>query len=223
VRAISAFVFTPVALFRRRVEAPSNLALALIPPVLCAALHFITVRMLSANTLDGVIASFAVTDARAPRWETMGLVFGLVSALSYVVLYVLVAVTLICLDVLLADSRRGLKLAELTGLAFVPQVIACATLLCAVVFWLPPWSGPPVASMADASSAVAAYRASVLAQPAFVTASVVEFGCVGWTMALAGVALHTAARLTRWQVLLAGGTALGIYTTVYLARLASGI
>jgi hypothetical protein len=222
-RAIRAFVCHPVALFRARAEQPWHPGVALLPPVLCAGLQFVTVRVLSANTFSAVIASLSEIDGRAPRWEAMGLVFGMVSALSYLATYALAVVTLVCLDVLLADSRSGLKLAELTGLAFVPQVVACMTRLIAVALWLPPWSGPPLASIADASAAVAAYRHLVFAHPAFITASVVEFGCVGWTIALAGVALHAVGKLPVRQVLLAGGAALVIYTTVYVSRLASGL
>jgi hypothetical protein len=123
------------------------------------------------------------------------------------------------IDILLADSGRGAKLAEFVGLCFVPQVLYCTVFLLLVWLWLP---GP--SDLADTTLVGAVqgplqnYAAVVTRQAPFVAIQWFSYCVWLWTAFLVGLCIKVVAGVDASKIAVAFAVVASVSTAMYFLR-----
>lgn len=191
-----AFVWSPVRFFEARLAKPPNWLLALTPPVLAGCLDASALVLLG-NKMQPVLEVFGGGSAEAATaFQTIRFA-AVFSFLGTPATFVLAATLLVSVDVLLIDSRRQLRAAELAGLAFWPSVAGSALIVVAVVVWTPAVPAVPGAASPSAlSDAAAEYVRSMRSESWMASALLIANLATLWCAGLLGVVGRVVCRLS---------------------------
>jgi hypothetical protein len=183
------FILTPVRFFESRRMRPPNWVLALSAPLLCGCLQVVSNRLFVSKTEPMVAQLMARLNVDAAGFPFAG-VFTVVSSLTYPMLLALAVLAVVCLDVLLKDSRQSRRLGEFTALCFFTHVPYCAWMVLVAWFWVPEDIRIPVhATPYEVWTAVETYRAEMLSAPMLSTARILWFYSMAWLACQLSVSL----------------------------------
>jgi hypothetical protein len=211
-------VWRPVPFFEWRLERPSNWPLALAAPACCAVLSLLTGIVLFGKVTPQV--SFPVVTGNAGTVRSFAVALSVLVSSSYFVYYAVLALAAVGVDVLLRDSGKGTRLAELVGFCFVPQIFHSASLLLLVVWWLP---SPAALSQAMgpqfAHMPLEQYKEIVTSRAPFLVVQSLSYICWLWTICLIGVCLAVVSRIALHRVVMSLAALAAVCAALYVVRL----
>jgi hypothetical protein len=189
-RSVWAFVWSPVRFFETRAQTAPDWVWAGVAPVLCGVLQVIATVILAGKIQEVLAAALPHMDAAGALAPPLT-ASALTTVAGYPVAFGFCAMALICLDVLLVDSRRAPQLAACAGYTFYTQVPAAVLLIVAVCCWSPlPLIVDAGSPLAGLQRAAFDYREAVRSAPLFVIADSVADLSLLWFAAMLGVALR---------------------------------
>jgi hypothetical protein len=161
-----------------------------VAPVLCGALQVVAAAILAERVQEVLAAALPHMDAARSLTPPLS-ASALTTVVGYPVAFGFSAMALICLDVLLVDSRRAPQLAACAAYTFYTQVPASVLLIVAVCLWSPaPLILDAAYPLAGLQHAALEYREAVRSAPLFAIAESVAELSLLWFAALLGVALR---------------------------------
>lgn len=212
------FLFHPKLFFESRLLRRPNWVLALASPAVCAVLQFVSLFIFSSKmelVLDGL--------SRYLHLETVGvdeamLITSLLGSASYIISFFFIGGAVICLDIILKDSRRSLRLLECVGLSFVSQVPYGVLMVVVAYFWSPPQMAMPVsASPRDIDAALLDYHRTIFSWAPLAASRPIAYYSVGWLMILVGIALKVVSGLSTRAVVLACTLFIALFVLIRFA------
>lgn len=189
-RSMWAFVWSPVRFFEARAETQPDWVLAGVAPVLCGVLQVTAVVILAGKVQEVLATALPHLDAARALAPPLS-ASALTTVAGYPVAFGFSAMALICLDVLLVDSRKAPQLAACAAYTFYTQVPASVLLIAAACLWSPtPLILDGAFPLADLRHVARDYREGVRSAPLFAIAESVAELSLLWFAALLGVALR---------------------------------
>lgn len=186
-------LFSPVRFYRARLEAPPRYLAALVPLAAHIVLSSATVLAATRKTQRVTEVAFEQAGLAAPAPAWVGDVIGVVSSITAgCFLFGISALSVVVLDMLLAQSGRGRRLVEFTALAFYSQLPLAAVGLTVVVWW---WSPAPLRLPAGITSIeladfLRAYQADSADTPGLSALQLAGYYFWCWLVALQAAALR---------------------------------
>lgn len=209
------FAVHPAVFFRTRLQKKPNWVLALSAPALCALLQLASALVLSEKA-QPVLREFLVQEnLAAADMHAFSTVAASAGFASYFLNYGMMALAVVCLDVLLKDSGRLPRLAEFTGLSFFLQLPYCVLMLIAAYLWVPdPVLLPTSTSPSEIRLAIQEWRQVMFSWPLFVASRTIAYYLLAWQAILLAICLKIVSGLSTRAVLLAGGLLLALSALV---------
>jgi hypothetical protein len=216
------FLFRPTAFFERRLRTPPDWTTAAVPLVLCAAL-----QTLSATLLVGKLRPLLAELSARTALPAGGLAplqgFAIVLApLGCLMTFAMAALALVCIDVLMGDSRLAGRLAEFASLSFFAYLPYAAATVVFVWLWRPDPDLLLGLSAPDGLQTGFAARQAALFQPLPAIAHLASDYSTVWYVAMVSLALKVVARLHTAGTLLAAAFLLGLFLGVPLVTRFAG-
>ena len=212
-------VWSPIRFFEDRRSRPPDWRLALAAPALCAGLQLVSALLLVGKTqplLDALFVELDVPTHGAPL-DAVAVIGALASATTYPVYYVMMAISVICIDVLAGRSGHAPRLAEFAGLCFFSQVLFAGVTLAVAVVWEPEAIRLPAhASMSDVPAALELHRAAADATPLISTKRILSYYSTMWLVALLCICLKVVSGFSPRATYCAGAVLLVIFVAVPL-------
>jgi len=204
----ASFIWEPLVFYRERQATPVRWWRGLAAPMICAALYGVYQMRVVTHLESAVVASLAA-DSQVPVGFLLSTMYGMsvVAALTYPLLWVALAMSLVCIDVLWVGSEAHRRTIELTGIAFYSQLPALLLLIAGA------WTLDPAALASldlKSPTGMLQLQASLAQQPLLNFASSVSYLSQAWLCILCALAYASVARIG------AAATA-GLATALYVA------
>ncbi len=129
----------------------------------------------------------------------------------------MVAISVICIDVLAGRSGHAPRLAEFAGLCFFSQVLFAGVTLAVAVVWEPEAIRLPAhASASDVPAALELHRAAADATPVISTKRILSYYSTMWLVALLSICLKVVSGFSPRATYCSGAVLLVIFVAVPL-------
>lgn len=205
-------VHSPLRFFRSRAEMPPNWMLALSPVIAAAVMTVMAAGIINVKVRPHVEAAMSelgvdMGPVPAGALAAVGLIAG---AVGYLAMFGAMALTMVVLDLLCAQSGRARRLVEFSGFAFVSQLPLAILGLAFAVWTTPePLRLPADATLAEFPSIIAEYQGRVATDAAQAALRMIGIYFGLWLAALQAAALRVVSGFS-----VGGAWAAGILLTV---------
>ena len=186
-------VDSPLRFFRSRAEVSPNWMLALAPVVAAAVMTVMAAGVLNFKVqphIEAAMSEMGVDMGQVPAGAlaAVGLIAG---AVGYLAMFGAMALTVVVLDLLFAQSGRARRLVEFSGFAFVSQLPLSILGLALAVWSTPePLRLPADTTLAEFPNIIAEYQAGVTTGAAQATLRMIGVYFGLWLAALQAAALR---------------------------------
>ncbi|MXY16238.1 MAG: hypothetical protein F4Y57_04370 [Acidobacteria bacterium] len=205
-------VGSPLQFFRSRAEMSPNWKLALAPVTAAAVMTVMAAGVLNFKVqphIEAAMSEMGVDMGQVPAGAiaAVGLIAG---AVGYLAMFGAMALTVVVLDLLFAQSGRARRLVEFSGFAFVSQLPRAVLGLALAVWHTPgPLRLPADTTLAEFPNIIAEYQARVTTDAAQATLRMIGVYFGLWLAALQAAALRVVSGFS-----VGGAWAAGILLTV---------
>lgn len=186
-------VDSPLRFFRSRVQMSPNWMLALSPVIAAAVMTVTAAGIINFKVrphIEAAMSEIGVDVAQVPAGAIAA--FGLIAgAVGYLAMFGAMALTVVVLDLLFAQSGRARRLVEFAGFAFVSQLPLAILGLALAVWNTPePLRLPADATLAEFPNIIAKYQGRITTDAAQSTLRMIGIYFGLWLAALQATALR---------------------------------